>query len=95
MSENPNTPVELHALENNRAPSRHRQRLQRVRDNLQYVITIVAAIIFIIVVLKNLFSGSQEDAEKLPAVLKQLSNIAFAAVHEKAPWQNQTTLNQS
>ena len=95
MTENPNTTVDLQVLENNRAPNRQ-TRLQRFREKLQYVIAVATTVIFIVVVVKAIVSGSQEDLEKVSAVLKQLSNIAAAApVYEKATWQNQSIPNQN
>ena len=95
MTENPNTTADLHVLENNRAPNRQ-TRLQRLREKLQYVIAVATAVVFVIIVVKTIISGSQEDLSKVPALLKQLSNIvATAPIYEKATWQNQTILKQN
>ena len=64
------------------------QRYQRAFNNARYVVAIIAALVLVTVIIKGLISGSTQEVEKLPGLLKQLLDLA--PIRENPGWRNAT-----
>jgi ElaB/YqjD/DUF883 family membrane-anchored ribosome-binding protein len=76
-----------HSVEH--STTRRPSRATKIVENLRTVVSAIVVLVLFILLIKSLMSGSQEELDKVPRLVKQIADAAAAAVKER-PWQNVT-----